>query len=133
MLTSVFLTGLPATHDIYSSRNDSQISTNQTAAPIQSSTQNLTELIEEKFTKAQTSINGTEVPPIALVEVISESPKTVVLFGELITPARYANAELWQAVDLLKNDYGFTLTHVIHDGQGSVFNPGRVYLVMEHS
>jgi hypothetical protein len=104
---------------------------NQSGQANQTSGQNLTKLIEERFTKAQTSY-GIEFPLIPLVEVVFESPKTVVLFGELITPALYKNTELWEAVDLLKGDYGYTLSHVIHDGEGSKGNPGRVYLIMEH-
>jgi hypothetical protein len=85
----------------------------------QTTSGNFTKLIEEKFTK--TPAFGIEILPD--VRVVSESPKTLVLFGELITPPGNYNVDLWTATDLLKNDYGFKLTHIIKDGEGTQANP----------
>jgi hypothetical protein len=40
------------------------------------------------------------------------------------------NSVIWQAVDLLKNQYGFHLQNVNSSGQGSVGNPTVVYILM---
>jgi hypothetical protein len=98
LLTTAVTIIVPAA---YSSTNDSQTLTNQNVTSVQSLGQNLTTLIEEKFTRPINETSG----PVTLVTVVSESPKTIVLFGELITPAQYYNAELWQAVDLLKKTH----------------------------
>ena len=92
---------------------------------------NFTKIINDKFTLAEQGAYGIKFPAVTQVKVISESPHTVVLFGNLITNGLHDNIYLWQAMDLLKS-HGFKLTQRVHDGAGSEGNPGRVYLVMEH-
>lgn len=65
-------------------------------------TTNPTRIIKDKFTIAETSSIGIKFPPLNQVKVVSESPHTVVLFGDLITPARHDNTYLWQAMDWTK-------------------------------
>jgi len=105
--------------------------TNQSAQANQTSDQNLTKIIKERFTRPEISEFGTSFPPFAHVDVIFESPKTIVLYGNLITYALNANDGLWEAVDLLKTEHGFNLTHIVKEGIGSKGNEGRIYLVME--
>jgi len=40
------------------------------------------------------------------------------------------NSELWQTMDLLKNQYGFRLQNVMTSRDGSVANPTVVYVLM---
>ena len=111
-----------------------------------SSNNNLTKIIEDRFgtTNCDASelaahkglgeaIASTPCTTEPHVNVISGSAKTIVLFGHLITsPYRTDNSDLWKAADLLKINYGFKLTHIVHEGEGSEGNPGRVYIIMEH-
>jgi hypothetical protein len=55
----------------------------------------------------------------------------IILSGDLITAALTENVDLWQAVDILQNEHGFNMTHIIKEGVGSEGNEGRVYLIME--
>jgi len=40
------------------------------------------------------------------------------------------NSQLWQAMDMVKEKYGYNLQQVITSGQGSVGNPTTIYLLM---
>ena len=66
--------------------------------------------------------------PYPSVIVIYESPRMLVLFGNL-----QDNADLWEAADFLQNEHRFDLTDIIKEGEGSKGDPGRVYLIMEKS
>ena len=56
---------------------------------------------------------------------------TVILKGDLITPIeRLLNTELWQKMDLIRNQYGFKIQQVIPSGVGSEGNPTVVYILM---
>lgn len=76
-----------------------------------------------------------EVP--ATVYVNYESPSTVLISGDLMNsqllepsePTKF-NSDLWKAMDLLKNQYGFKLQNVMTSGVGSVGNPTTVYILM---
>jgi hypothetical protein len=58
--------------------------------------------------------NNIEKDADSAVKVIYESPKTVILQGDLITPIeRLLNPKLWQAMDLLRDQYGFNIQHII--------------------
>lgn len=67
----------------------------------------------------------------ATVYVNYESPSTILISGELINEqfSRF-NSDLWEAMDLLKNQYGFKLQNVMTSGVGSVGNPTVVYILM---
>lgn len=64
-----------------------------------------------------------------LVHVLYESPKKIILGGFLIEAGDF-NSDLWQARDLLKNQYGFKMDQVITSGTGTEANPTKVYVVM---
>lgn len=116
----------------------SPVSTEAAADPIPKAASstgiNFTKIIAEKFTKPETSalLPGIKFPTTAQVRVISESPKTVVLYGQLITLGLNDNVDLWKASDLLKSQYGFKISNIISVGAGSEANPARLYIVMEH-
>jgi hypothetical protein len=75
-------------------------------------------VIEDKFTRQLGT--GQVMPPVShsWVDVMYESPNTVILGGDMIAsensfdqrlqPSRW-NTDLWSAMDLLKNQYGFKL------------------------
>ena len=103
---------------------------------------NLTKIVEEKFT-----LNTPDYSPspgitykgssIKQVSVEYESPTSVLISGELIisiTPGienvGAFNSAVWEAMDLLKNQYGFKLQNVMTSGVGSVGNPTTVYILM---
>jgi hypothetical protein len=92
---------------------------------------NFTKIIKDKFTLPAELPIAKLPPSLQVVRVISESPHTVVLYGDLIISGLNENIYLWQAIDLLKS-HGFKLTQILHDGEGTQANPGRVYLIMEH-
>lgn len=59
-----------------------------------------------------------------------ESPTTIVLHGDALSPALYYNTNLWKAVDLLRNDHGYKLNKVLINGLGTDANPERFVIVM---
>ena len=87
---------------------------------------NIAKVIQDKYT--------TKVADgVPYVGVVSESSNTTLLQGELIvsqfnTPDLMFNSDLWSAMDLLKNQYGFKLQHVMNTGVGSVGSPTNVYI-----
>ena len=97
-------------------------------------------VIADKFTR-ELGI-GQVMPPVShsWVEVMYESPKTVMLQGDLITsehsvdqrlrPSVQVNTDLWGAMDLLKNQYGFKIQQIMTSGDGSVGNPTTVFILM---
>jgi hypothetical protein len=101
---------------------------------VNAQTGNLSKVIEEKFSKQI----GTGTSPLIelFVHVIYESPNTIVLQGDLITESSTTtttgliNTDLWAAMDLLKNQYGFKILQVMTSGVGSVGNPTTVYILM---
>jgi hypothetical protein len=93
----------------------------------------ISQIIDEKYGHRNIFMNATntivEIP--ATVAVDYESPTTVLISGDLInTKPRTFNADLWQAMDLLKNQFGFKLQNVMTSGVGSVGNPTTVYILM---
>ena len=101
---------------------------------------NLAKVIQDKFNREIGT--GQVMPPVlhSWVEVIYESPNTIVLEGDLITdehsvdqrlqPNGQSNTDLWAAMDLLKNQYGFKVQQVMTSGVGIVGNPTSVYILM---
>jgi hypothetical protein len=80
---------------------------------------NLTKVIEEKFILTTPTIStnttfyggGETIPQ---VDVKYESPTTILITGDLINPLGSLgpgifNSAIWEAMDLLKNQYGFKL------------------------
>jgi hypothetical protein len=96
---------------------------------------NFTKLIEEKFTRNFTHFSGVVFNDINLAQVYYESPTSVLISGDLIAknPGGVSfgfNTGIWEAMDLLKNQYGFKLQQVMTSGVGSVENPTTVYILM---
>lgn len=92
---------------------------------------NLVNVIEDKYTR-------TDSDGVPYVKVVYASPNTVLLQGELIvtqfnTPNFTFNSDLWSAMDLLKNQYGFKVEQVMTSGIGSQGNPTFVYILMMKS
>ncbi|HEY7227549.1 MAG TPA: hypothetical protein VH481_05435 [Nitrososphaeraceae archaeon] len=65
----------------------------------------------------------------SLVHVLYESPKKIILGGYLIEAGDF-NSDLWEARDLIKNQYGFKMYQVITTGNGTEASPTKVYVVM---
>lgn len=101
---------------------------------------NLSKVISDKFTREIGT--GQVMPPVlhSWVEVIYESPNTIILQGDLITSDRSVdqrlganglfNSDLWSAMDLLKNQYGFKVQYIMNTGLGTVGSPTNVYILM---
>jgi hypothetical protein len=89
--------------------------------------------INEKYGHRNIFNNATntniEIP--ATVNVKYESPSTILISGDLINSklSRF-NSDLYEAMDLLKNQYGFKLQNVMTSGVGNVANPTTVYILM---
>ena len=88
----------------------------------------IAKLIQEKYA----AIDADCVP---YVKVVYESSNTTLLQGGLIisqfnTPDLMFNSDLWSAMDLLKNQYGFKVLRITTSGVGSQGNPTVVYILM---
>jgi hypothetical protein len=68
--------------------------------------QNLTNLIEQRFTRSYTIPGGGTASDLPSINVIYESPRMLVLFGYILTGESLDNADLWEATDLLQNEHG---------------------------
>jgi hypothetical protein len=99
----------------------------------------IAKIIDEKYTKISKydPVTNTlfEEPKVLFrpVYVDYESPSTILISGGLINSIHGNNTfnyQLWQAMDLIKNQYGFKLQNVMTSGQGSVANPTVVYILM---
>lgn len=99
---------------------------------------NFTKLIEDKYPArnhpdAQLAQIGIEGAPVVFhdVSVKYESPTTLLISGDLITRSELAfNSYIWDAMDMLKNQYGFKVQNVMTSGVGSEGNPTTVYILM---
>jgi hypothetical protein len=95
----------------------------------QAADMSLTNLLEDKFFiknfKGADGFYHNET----LVHVLHESPKKIILGGYLIEAGVF-NSDLWNARDLLKNQYGFNMHQVITTGIGTEASPTKVYIVM---
>jgi hypothetical protein len=79
---------------------------------------NLSKVIKDKYTT-------TDADGAPYVRVVYESSNTILLQGELIatqfnTPDLVFNSDLWSAMDLLKNQYGYKLQQIMTTGIGSL-------------
>jgi hypothetical protein len=93
---------------------------------------NLSKLIQEKYTREIKPPAGLLIDPPRIfkpVTVIYESANTIVLEGELITSGLF-NTDLYDAMDLLKTQYGFSLAQIVTSGVGSEANPTVLYIIM---
>lgn len=95
----------------------------------------LSKIIEEKFSLGH--LLGNDVTPPykgpspSTVHVNYESPTTILISGDLINAdLSLFNSNLWEAMDLLKSQYGFRLQNVMTPGVGSVGNPQTIYILM---
>ena len=87
----------------------------------------MTSIIAQQFPeKVDPSVSMSAISPVA---VRYESPNSVVIGGDLIFNG-FFNTDLWKAMDLLKDQYGFKVQQVITSGVGSVGNPTTVYILM---
>ena len=94
---------------------------------------NFTKVIEDKYKKVCTNYSDPRVPAIErgieieteYAKVLYESPTTVLISGDLIIddvttckspPSTAFNSPLWNAMDMLKNQYGFKLQQVMTSG-----------------
>ena len=105
-------------------------------------TLNFTKLFEDKYTRMHTTtltweqqvLMGTNATTDTAttqdVFVKYESPTTILISGDLITEDRFFNSNVWNAMDMLKNEHGFKLQNVMTSGVGSEGNPTVVYILM---
>jgi len=96
---------------------------------------NLTGIIDQKFNKKNFKMGNTIFERISYVnvkyDVKYESPTTILINGDLINSVDSTfNTALWEAMDLLKTQYGFKLQPTMTSGVGSVGNPTTVYILM---
>jgi hypothetical protein len=69
--------------------------------------------------------------------IIYQSPMMVVLKGDLVSSSpgtslfktNYNNV-FWHGIEILRQEFGFTLDKLVVNGFGSVINPERMYAVM---
>jgi hypothetical protein len=69
--------------------------------------------------------------------IIYQSPNMVVLKGDLVSASpgsslfktNYNNV-FWHGIEILRQEFGFTLDKLVVNGFGSVINPERMYAVM---
>lgn len=110
------------------------VATNQTVtAQLENSSLSPSLVINEKYGHRNIYNNATSslIETPATVYVNYESSSSILISGELINQqfSRF-NSDLWEAMDLLKNQYGFKLQNVMTSGVGSVGNPTVVYILM---
>ena len=72
---------------------------------------------------------------VPYVRVVHESSNTTLLqvgsiASQFHTPDLLFNSDLWTTMDLLKNQYGFKVQHVINTELGTVGSPTNVFILM---
>jgi hypothetical protein len=90
------------------------------AAPGQNTTGTFDQLFKDRF----------KADYILSFSVVYESPKMVVLKGNLLTFASEYNTAFWKAIEVLENEYGFNIDKFAVNGIGSEINPERFYVIM---
>jgi hypothetical protein len=90
-------------------------------SPIQGQGVDHAKLFSEKFGgNDSSSFNNNFSPTTQSVELVYDSPTTIVFRGDLITQfTSVPNTKIWEAVDLLK-DEGYQLNQIVNTGAGSV-------------
>lgn len=86
-------------------------------------TTNISKLFEEKYTRIYKDAEvGDVIGPTTLqdVKVRYESPLSILMSADLITPIENAfNFRIWEAMDILKSQYGYKVQQVMTSGEGS--------------
>ena len=69
--------------------------------------------------------------------IIYQSPMMVVLKGDLVSASPGSsyfktnyNDVFWHGIEILRQEFGYTLDKLVVNGFGSVINPERMYAVM---
>jgi len=90
-------------------------------SPIQGQGVDHAKLFSEKFGgNDSSSFNNNFSPTTQSVELVYDSPTTIVFRGDLITQfTSVPNTKIWEAVDLLKGE-GYQLNQIVNTGAGSV-------------
>jgi hypothetical protein len=96
----------------------------------------ITQTIDDKYGRKNYHDNATNTnyEIQATVHVDYESPSTILISGHFFNSVRGGtntfNTDLWQAMDLVRSQYGFKLQNVITGGAISVNNPITVFILM---
>src|SRR3982751_5203739 len=98
--------------------------------PIQGQGVDHAKLFSEKFSgNDSSSFSNNFSPTTQSVELVYDSPTTIVFRGDLITQfTSVPNTKIWVAVDLLKGE-GYQLNQIVNTGAGSVGNPHTLDLL----
>src|SRR6476469_2477672 len=85
-------------------------------------------LFAEKFSgNDSSSFSNNFSPTTQSVELIYDSPTTIVFRGDLLTQfTSVPNTKIWEAVDLLKGE-GYQLNQIVNTGTGSVKSTYTIY------
>src|SRR6476619_7134033 len=88
-------------------------------------------LFAEKFSgNDSSSFSNNFSPTTQSVELIYDSPTTIVFRGDLLTQfSSVPNTKIWEAVDVLKGE-GYHPDQIVITGAGSVGNPHALYVIM---
>lgn len=90
-------------------------------------------MFEQQYTKHFRIASGFDYKYLTIeyVKIRYESPNSILISGDLIDRnSKEFNSYLWQAMDLLKNKYGFELQEVMTTGIGAEGNPTVAYILM---
>jgi hypothetical protein len=100
-------------------------------SPIQGQEVDHAKLFSQKFGgNVSSSFSNNFSPTTQSVELVYDSPTTIVFRGDLITQfSSTVNIKIWQAVDLLKGE-GYQLNQIITTGSGTAGNPHALYIIM---
>jgi hypothetical protein len=92
---------------------------------------NHAKLFSEKFGgNDSSSFSNNFSPTTQSVEVVYDSPTTIVFRGDLLTQfTSVPNTKIWAAVDLLKGE-GYQLNQIVNTGSGTAGNPHTLYIIM---
>ena len=99
-------------------------------SPIQGQAVNHTKLFSEKFSgNVSSSFSNNFSPTTQFLELVYDSPTTIVFRGDLITQfSSTVNTKIWEAVDLLKGE-GYQLNQIVNTGSGTAGNPHTLDLL----
>ena len=100
-------------------------------SPIQGQGVDHAKLFSGKFSgNDSSSFSNNFSPTTQSVELVYDSPTTIVFRGDLITQfSSTVNTKTWEAVDLLKGE-GYQLNQIINTGSGTAGNPHTLYIIM---
>jgi hypothetical protein len=102
-------------------------------SPIQGQGVDHAKLFSEKFGgNDSSSFNNNFSPTTQSVELVYDSPTTIVFRGDLITQfTSVPNTKIWEAVDVLKGE-GYQLNQIVNTGSGTAGNPHTLYIIMSN-